>query len=154
MEGRVVHILGSPQLVLSEPWGCHTSPAEIGKEPADCYRDQTCPSCPCCLPRGTPGSGPGTLALNPRVNELPVHGGSQSLSHAHFALSTSFVAHIFSRVTMMVVFKGSERTGGTPRVKPPEEKRITACLSAWDSPLGPFVLAEWTALGMITEEDL
>lgn len=47
MEGRVVHVLGPPQLVLGEPWRYHASPAEVGKELTGNSRGQIHPPKPC-----------------------------------------------------------------------------------------------------------
>lgn len=138
MEGRVVHILGSPQLVLSEPWGCHTSPAEIGKEPAGCCRDQTCPSCLCCLPRGTPGEWTRNFGTQPQSKRAPCSWGKSKSFTCALSSFYIFCGPAFSPGPWRWWFpKGLKGLGGTPRVKPPEEKRITACLSALDSPLGP-----------------
>lgn len=94
------------------------------------------------------------MALNPRVNELPVHGGSQSLSHVHFALSASFVVPHCLQGHGDGGFQRSERTGGAPQELNLLKRRGLLPVYLLGTLLWALGLAEWTALGMVTEEDL
>lgn len=78
--------------------------------------------------------------------------GEVKTSHMRILLFLHLLwSRIFSRVMVMVIFKGSERA---PQELNLLKRRGLLPVYLLGTLLWALVLAEWTALGMVIEEDL